>query len=104
MTQSTIKISGVHFRYHKKLADNENFCKPIIDGRPLLNIWNQHWLSLAEKIKVLKALIISKPVYIATMQHVPNNAVNDLQNLHKEFIWGGKWPKIKHGTLIGEYD
>ena len=53
---------------------------------------------------MFKALIISKPVYIATMQHVPDNALNDLQNLHKEFIWGGKGPKIKHCTPTGEYE
>ena len=103
VTQSTIKILGVHFSYGKKLADKENFCKPIINGRALLKLWNQHWLSLAGKIRVFKALIISKPVYIATMQHVPNNALNDLHNLHQEFIWGGKRPKRKHCTLIGEY-
>ena len=82
MTQSTIKILGVHFSYDKKLADKENFCKPIIDGRALLTVLNQRWLSLAGKIQVFKALIISKPVYIATMQHVPDNALDDLQNLH----------------------
>ena len=38
------------------------------------------------------------------MQHVPDNALSDLQNLHKDFIWGGKWAKIKHCTLIGEYE
>ena len=53
---------------------------------------------------MFKALIMSRPVYITTMQHVPDNALNDLQNLHKEFIWGGKRPKIKHCTLIGEYE
>ena len=38
------------------------------------------------------------------MQHIPDNALSDLQNLHKEFIWGGKRPKIKHCTLIVEYE
>ena len=41
---------------------------------------------------------------MAIVQHVPDNALNDLQNLHKEFIWGGKRPKIKHCTQIGEYE
>ena len=76
----------------------------IIDGHTLLNVWNQRWLSLAGKIQLFKALIISKPVHIANKQHVPDNALNDLQNLHKGFIWGGKQPKIKHCTLIGEYE
>ena len=104
MTQSTIKILGVHFSYDKKLADKENFCKSIIHGRALLNVWNQRWLSLAGKIQVFKALIILRPVYIATMQHIPDNALNDLQNLHKEFIWGGERLKINHCTLTGGYE
>ena len=53
---------------------------------------------------MFKALIISKPVHMATMQYVPYNVLNDLQNLHKEFIWGGKWPKIKYCTLIEKYE
>ena len=61
-------------------------------------------MSLAGKLLAFKALTISKPVYIATMQHLPDNTLNDLQNLHKEFIRGGKRPKIKHCTLIGEYE
>ena len=101
MTQSTIKISGVHFGYDKKVAEKGNFCKPIIDGHALLNVWNQCWLSLTGKIQVFKTFIISKPVYIAAMQHVPDNALNDLQNLHKDFIWGGKRPKIKYYPDMG---
>ena len=66
MTQSTIKLLGVHFSYDKKLADKENFCKPIIDGRAL---WNQRWLSLAGRIQVFEVLIISKRFYVATMQY-----------------------------------
>ena len=54
MTQITVKILGVHFSYDKKLAAKENFCKPIIDGHTLLNVWNQCWLSLAGKIQSIK--------------------------------------------------
>ena len=100
VSSSAIKILS----YDKKLADKENFCKPIIDGRALLNIWNQRWLSLAGRTQVFKAFIISKPVYIAIMQHVPDNTLSDLQNLHKAFIWRGKRPKIEHCTLIREYE
>ena len=101
MTQSTVKVLGVHFSYDKKLSDQKNFCKQIIDGHALLNVLNQSWMSLAGKTQVFKALIILKPV---TMQHVPDNTLSDLRNLHKKFILEGKWPKIKYCTLIGEYE
>ena len=58
-------------------------------------------MSLAGKTQVFKALIILKPI---TMQHVPNDTLSDLRNLHKKFILEGKWLKIKYCTLIGEYE
>ena len=81
-----------------------NFYQVTTDCRTLLNIWKQRWLSLAGKIQVFKSLIASKPVYIATMKNIPPQFLDDLQLLHKEFIWDGKRPKVKHSTLIGNYE
>ena len=38
------------------------------------------------------------------MKVLPKNALDDLQAMHKEFIWNSKKPKIKHSTLIGHYE
>ena len=48
----------------------------------------------------LKSLIASKPVYVATMKHLPQEILDDLQLMHKDFIWDGKRDKIEHCTLI----
>ena len=37
------------------------------------------------------------------MNSVPGSLIDDLQKIHKDFIWGGRKPKIKHSSLIGEY-
>ena len=42
-------------------------------------------------------------MYLATMIPVPQNFCYPLKALHKDFIWSGKKPKIKHSTLIGDY-
>ena len=81
-----------------------NFYQLIIDSRTLLNIWKQRWLSLAGKSQTFKSLIASKPVYITTMKNTPPFVIGELQALHKDFIWGGRRPKIKHSTLIGSYE
>ena len=82
-----------------------NFYQVTTDCRTLLNIWKQRWLSLAGKIQVFKSLIASKPVYIATIKNMPPQFLDDLQLLHKDFIWDGKRPKLKHlTTLIGNYE
>ena len=81
-----------------------NFYQLIIDSRTLLNIWKQRWFSLAGKIQTFKSLIASKLVYIATMKNTPPFVLEELQALHKDFIWGGRRPKIKHSTLSGSYE
>ena len=35
------------------------------------------------------------------MKVFPKNVLDDLQAVHKEFIWDSKKQKIKHSTLIG---
>ena len=51
----------------------------------------------------VKSLIASKPVYLATMKHLPQEILDDLQSIHKDFIWDRKRAKIKHCTLTGNY-
>ena len=68
---------------------------------PSTNLWKQRRLSLAGKIRSFKSLTASKPVYIAAMKVLPKNVLDDLQVMHKKFIWDSKKPKIKDSTLIG---
>ena len=103
LNRSSIKILGAHFSYNKQLVEKMNFYQVTTDCQIILNIWKQRWLSLAGKIEVFKSLIAPKPVYIATMKNIPRQFLDDLQVLHKEFIWDGKWPKVKHSMLIGNY-
>ena len=98
-----IKILGIYFSYDKQIANNKNFIKLIIDSRALLNIWNQRWLSLYGKIQVFKSLTVSKPVFLVTMDKVPEDFINALQSMHEKFIWNNKTLKVKHSTLIGDY-
>ena len=37
------------------------------------------------------------------MNAVPKTIIDQLQVIHKDFIWRGKKVQIKHSTLIGEY-
>ena len=85
------------------LEEKTNFYAIRTDCRAILNLWKQRFLSLAGKIQIFKSLIASKPVYLATMKHLPQEILDDLQSMHKDFIWDGKRAKIKHCTLIGDY-
>ena len=37
------------------------------------------------------------------MNSVPKTVTDELQTLHKDFIWNGRKAKIKHSTLIGDF-
>ena len=46
---------------------------------------------------------MSKPVFLATINKVPEGFIIVLQSMYKKFIWNNKTPKVKHSTLIGDY-
>ena len=83
-----------------EVTEDKNFSELTKGMKTVLNIWRQQYLTLGAKIQVFKSLIVSKPAYIASMKSVPSYVVDSIQTLHKDFIWNGKKPKIKHTTLI----
>ena len=48
---------------------------------------------------IFKTLAISKIVYLALITNVPKVIVEELQKIHKTFLWQNSHPKIKHKTL-----
>ena len=83
LTKNTIKILTTHFGYKFLLEKKTNFYNLGTDCRTVLNIWKQIWLSLAGQIQVFKSLIASKPVYIATMESLPQHLLGELQRMQK---------------------
>ena len=103
LTNNAIKILGVYYSYNNKIREDKNFISTIKKIDNVLKVWKMRKLTLNGKIVIFKSLAISKIVYISHMSSVPSTIINHLVNIHKEFIWDGKKPKIKHSTLIGNY-
>ena len=55
------------------------------------------------KYESFKSLIVSKPVFVAKNGKVPEDSIDALQSMHKQFIWNEKTSKIKQSTSLGEY-
>ena len=49
-------------------------------------------------------LALSKAVLICIMKPYSKKFVDDLNLIKKDFIWRGRKPKIKHTSLIGDYN
>ena len=86
------------------LEEKTNFYTIRTDCKATLNLWKQRFLSLAGKIQIFKSLIALKSVYLATMKHLSQEILDDLQSMHKDFMSDGKRAKIKHCTLTGDYN
>ena len=100
----TIKISGIQHSYNSQVQNEQNYLNTVKSMEKVLKLWRMRNLSLAGKISVFKTLAISKIVYLAMMTPVPNQIINELYKLQKEFLWGNSKPKIKHETLCNSYD
>ena len=70
----------------------------------IVNCWKQRGLTLGGRIQVFKSLIFSKLVYASSVQYISGDVAKEICKIQKDFIWRGKRPKIKHSTLIGNFE
>ena len=72
--------------------------------KEVLRIWRGRDATLAGRIQIFKSIALSKLVYISTMLHPSKQTLNQLNLIQKDFIWRDCRSKIKHSTLIGDYN
>ena len=53
---------------------------------------------------MFKTLAISKVVYISTMKNPPRQFIETLNEVQQDFLWSKSHSKIKHSSLIGNYE
>ena len=53
-------------------------------------------LTTEGKVSVFKSLAIFRIVHLSLITTVPHAIINQLNDIKKNFIWNGKYPKIKH--------
>ena len=60
--------------------------------------------TLGGKIQIFKSLIFSKLVCASSVQYISGDVVKEISKIQKDFIWRGKRSKIKHSSLIGNFE
>ena len=103
LLSDTIRVLGFHFSYNARLSNDKNFVATIKNIETVLNIWRMRGLTLSGKIIIFKTLAISKIVFVSHIGSISCDILSHLKKVHKDFIWDGKKPKIKHSTLIANY-
>ena len=93
----------MHISYNEQLAENMNFVETVNQVEMLLGVWSQGSLTLSGRIVSLKTLASSIIVYVASIVVVPERILNKLESIHKNFIWKGRKPKVRHSSFIADY-
>ena len=62
----------------------------------VLRLWRMRNLTIERKVLAFKSFAIFKIVHLSLITTVPHAIINQLNDIKKNFIWNGKYPKIKH--------
>ena len=104
LLNDSVKILGCHHSYNTDLAFERNFSDTISNISNVLNLWSLQGLSLLGRILIFKTLGFSKIQYLAAMSEVPTKVIDELKAIQNRFIWKHSTTKIKHSTLIADYE
>ena len=97
-------IGKIFYIQNNHKQDPSVLIETIKNVENLVAIWRWRYLTVAGKMSVFESLAFSKVIFISYLSYVPPAIINKIEALQKEFIWNGKTPKVKHTTLISNYE
>ena len=100
---SIIKILGIHISYDKQLSLEKKFKEKVAKVKMKLNMWKQRNLTIFGKILIIKTFALSQILYVATVLHVPEQIVKEIESLSYQFLWNGSQHKVKKNVVIQDY-
>ena len=103
-TKEPIKTLGVYIGYENNLIETLNFQDRLKKLKAQLNIWRQRSMSIYGRILIVKTLAISKFVYLASVIHIPEWVIKNVEKEIYNFIWKGKQDKVKRKVLINKVE
>ena len=55
-----------------------------------LSLWKANYPSLGGKITLIKAALANLPIYFLSMFKFPEEIINQIEKLQRNFLWNGK--------------
>ena len=103
LTKEAIKILGVFFSYDKNLQLENNFRKTILSIERILKMWRRKNLTLEGKMLIFKTVALSKVTLLAQVIVIPDQIIDPLQQIQKDFLWSFSSPKVAHKTICKDF-
>ena len=98
-TNEPIKYLGVYITKDRKESESLNWNLKLEKAKSLLRVWKMRNLTYYGKVTIIKTLIVSQFVYIATCLPIPQNIIVNLNRLIYSFLWGSKKDKVKRAVV-----
>ena len=95
-----IKYLGIYLTKNKTESERLNWFSKLEKVKSILKFWKMRNLSVYGKVVILKSLIISQFVYVASVLSIPQKFVAELNKLLYNFIWNSRREKVKRSVLL----
>ena len=102
--QNKIKTLGVWLLTNQEQKIKLNYEEKLEKIKNCLNNWKMRRLTLLGKITVVKSLAASQLVHILAPLSTNQKAIEEIaKRLFYDFLWSGRFDKIKRNTMIRDY-
>ena len=81
----------------KRISEN------ITKIESVLKLWRLRNLTFKRRITIFKTLALPKIIDFVLVKTIPNEIIDQLSKMQKDFIWNKLKPKIKRSTLYNNF-
>ena len=81
----------------KRISEN------ITKIESVLKLWRLRNLTFKRRITIFKSLALPKIIDFVLVKTIPNEIIDQLSKMQKDFIWNKLKPKIKISTLYNNF-
>ena len=103
-TTDPVKYLGIYISRNKGITEQMNWDNKLKKIQNVINMWKHRNLTLYGKVVVLKSLVVSQIVYLATALYVPKTFIQSLEKTMYNFLWGSKREKVKRSICINSVE
>ena len=102
VSNEPIKYLGIFVGRNIKEVEKMNWEGKIEKVKRIVNVWKMRNLTYYGKVVILKILVTSQIIYLASAVPVPSNVVKEINKLMYSFLWSSRKEKVKRSVCINQ--
>ena len=99
--KKSIRCLGIYIGQDEDMNHQKNWFEKLENIRTCLSKWKSRDLTLFGKVQVIKILALPQIILSATLLHLPQDIISELNKIFFGFVWGKK-DKLKRVKVIQE--